>query len=1298
MKRTINIFAFLFAVMFSAYAGNVVVNPEGSTLLDVRTNTYEVMSFRNTISDIHFFEVGTKEGVFTQLQIEDYGYSLEVGNPKLPVLKQLFEVPVGAEMKVNITASTYKEYSLKELGITNFIIPAQKSVEKARDPYFENFVINTDTYQKNELLGQELVSVKYLGEKRAQRMARLEIAPIQYNPATGIIRVYDKIDAKIEFIGADIQATIQHKKELASPYYAAINSKLINNNFGAKELITTAPATYIIVSDPMFEDALQAFVDWKTKKGFNVVLALTNDPNVGNSTTSIHDYLQNFYDNPPTGYSPQTFVLLVGDVAQIPTYSGTSGGHVSDLYYMDYTGDIYPECYYGRFSATTLTELQPQIDKTLEHEQFLFPNSDFLGNVLMVSGVDSGNAPTYGNGQINYGTENYYNAEHAIYSHTILYPHSADPGITDSIITYFNEGISFANYTAHCGPSGWADPSFEISNIPSLTNEHMYPLVVGNCCSSVEFQTTCFGEEMLRADGKGALGYIGGSNSTYWDEDYWWGVGFKVVSANPVYEADHLGSYDRMFHDHGESIEDWYITQDQMLQGGNLAVTQSGSTRETYYYEIYHLMGDPSLMVYFGVPPMATATFSGLMPLGAETFTVNTNPYALVAISKDGVLRGAAVADATGLAEVPLTNPITVPGNADIVITGQNIEPFFGTIAVATPEGAYVLFDDVAIDDAAGNGNGNADYHEDVLLDVTLVNFGSETGTNLSATLSTDNTNVTITNNSATWSDIAPNSTGTTNGAFAFTVADLITEGEVVTFDLSITNGTDTWTSNFNISLHAPVISFASYTIDDASGNGNGKLDPGETVNLQLTASNSGSADAFNINGVLSSSNSYITINTSNNDFGNINAGAEATEIFEIEVSPAAPAGDIANFTIGLTADYGYDAEGTFTEVIGQIPVLIIDLDPNTSSGPAIQQAVENNEISVEYMTSFPENLSLYSSIFVCLGIYSDNHVLTDTEGQLLADYLNNGGNLYMEGGDTWAYNSATPVHPMFNISGDEDGSNDLSTVTGQAGTFAEGMEFAYSGENNWIDHISPLNGATLLFKNQAIDYGITIANDANTYKTIGASYEFGGLDDASSPSTKDELMNQYLTFFGLGNAPQPLTASFTASETTIVEGESITFTDYSTGNPTSWEWTFEGGDPATSTDQNPVVTYNDFGSYSVKLIVSNGTNSDTLVKADYIEVETTGINENSISGIEVFPNPFTNQLNVKYYLNENSDVRISILNTLGQEIEVIKDIADEENGQHIAVFNSGQYPEAIYFVNIQTNNFKTVKRVVLTK
>ncbi|HEY9113212.1 MAG TPA: PKD domain-containing protein, partial [Bacteroidales bacterium] len=83
-----------------------------------------------------------------------------------------------------------------------------------------------------------------------------------------------------------------------------------------------------------------------------------------------------------------------------------------------------------------------------------------------------------------------------------------------------------------------------------------------------------------------------------------------------------------------------------------------------------------------------------------------------------------------------------------------------------------------------------------------------------------------------------------------------------------------------------------------------------------------------------------------------------------------------------------------------------------------------------------------------------------------------------------------------------------------------------------------------------------------------------------------------------------PPVADFTASETDICVGAAIDFTDLSLYNPTSWEWTFEGGIPGTSTEQDPAgIVFPTQGTYDVTLWVSNNTGFDQLLKSKYIAV-----------------------------------------------------------------------------------------------
>ena len=81
------------------------------------------------------------------------------------------------------------------------------------------------------------------------------------------------------------------------------------------------------------------------------------------------------------------------------------------------------------------------------------------------------------------------------------------------------------------------------------------------------------------------------------------------------------------------------------------------------------------------------------------------------------------------------------------------------------------------------------------------------------------------------------------------------------------------------------------------------------------------------------------------------------------------------------------------------------------------------------------------------------------------------------------------------------------------------------------------------------------------------------------------------------------INASFSPSKLMILEGESVTFTDQSTGTPSAWNWVFEGGTPASSTDQNPTVVYNTYGIFDVSLTASLDNFSDIETKDDFITV-----------------------------------------------------------------------------------------------
>ncbi len=902
--------------------------------IEIKDQDNSGVTLKVKVGTMDLVPVQSKLGDFTLASIKGFARSHRVGEPNLPMANRIIAVPFGCNLTVDVIDFKVEEISLADYGITTPLVPVQKSVSKSANPDDIPFEWNQEVYETSGFYTLPAGEATVMGEMRGVRLARISVAPVEYNPAENTIKVYKEISVRVTYDNPDWFTTESKQEQHYSPFFKPIFDRIgsYNEIFGEKSDMTKYPVKYLIISDPMFEAQLQPFIEWKTQKGFNVVVAYTDD--IGTSTTAIKSYIQGLYNAGTTEDPAPSFVLFVGDDQQIPAFSGTSGSHISDLYYCEFTGDVIPEIYYGRFSAQTPALLQPQIDKTLEYEKYQMPDPSYLNEVIMIAGVDGSYADTYGNGQINYGTINYFNAAHGITSNTWLYPASDGSGVPAAIVSTMDDGVAFANYTAHCGHDSWSDPNVDTGDLAGLTNYHKYFTAVGNCCLSNTFgddySTPCWGETFLQLDSTGGIGYIGGSNSTYWDEDYWWGVGNgPIVGAGPTYEQTGLGAYDGTFHDHGEPVSDHYVTNDAMLFVGCLAVSEAGSSRETYYWEIYHLMGDPSVSTYMGVPTENTVSYPTALVLGQTDLSINADPGSYIGISYDGILYGAGYVDATGSIDITIT-PFLAPCPASIVITAQNKQPHIGTIQVIAPDGAYMVYDESDIDDYAGNGNGVVDYGETITLGVQLKNVGPDDAVAVSADLSTTDGYITITDGTELFGDIlGDNGTGYVSDAFAFDVAANIPDGHMVTFNLSMTDTNDsTWSSSFSVQAHAPTLSYLAVTVDDATGNNNGVFDPGETVDISVAIGNSGSGDANTVTAVLSETDSWVDLLDYDGSFDDIAPAGSAentTDLFTASADGSCPRGHEVTFQLDVSAIYGFSATLNFTMIIGDRVVFHTD-------------------------------------------------------------------------------------------------------------------------------------------------------------------------------------------------------------------------------------------------------------------------------------------------------------------------------------------------------------------------------------
>ncbi len=128
-----------------------------------------------------------------------------------------------------------------------------------------------------------------------------------------------------------------------------------------------------------------------------------------------------------------------------------------------------------------------------------------------------------------------------------------------------------------------------------------------------------------------------------------------------------------------------------------------------------------------------------------------------------------------------------------------------------------------------------------------------------------------------------------------------------------------------------------------------------------------------------------------------------------------------------------------------------------------------------------------------------------------------------------------------------------------------------------------------------------------NYYRPIYAgTYEITYFAQGYFPKTKSNVIafNRNTTYVHVQLAPGTLIADFTANTTSIPIGGTVDFTDQSYGNPIAWEWTFEGGNPATSSEQYPAgIQYSEAGKYFVTLEIFNDEDTSIITKENYINV-----------------------------------------------------------------------------------------------
>ncbi len=686
MKRISLLLVLALSTMF-ALAQNGRIDLRSTTRADITHSDFSSLRATFSYGSIESIKVNTERGTFSEIAIEGTYASGEIGTPELPATHELLAVPFGATPRVTVTSYSTTDYRLADYGIGT-ILPHQPSVRKDQRPEDVEFVYNTAAYQATRSLATAPeATIEVQGTMRGIRVGSLVVNPVSYNPVTNTLRVFNDIEVEVSFDGADQAETERMLLSTYSPYFNDVYRQMFNYRqildvYDDHPDLMAYPVHMIVIAPQDYVTALQPWLNWKIQKGFYVNLVTKEQ--AGSNYNAIRSYVQNLYTTGVNQGATPTFLVLVGDVAQIPNTTGSSSRKVTDLYYGSVDNDYFPDMFYSRMSAENTNQLTAIINKILQYEQYTMPDPTYLNNVTLIAGWDSSWTPRVGAPTVNYATTYYYNTAHGFTQVNSHVNQSQYSGCYNSLST----GIGFVNYTAHGDNNMWYDPQLTNSGVNQLTNTNKYFLAMGNCCLSGNFgySSTCFGEAMIRAENKAAYSYIGSCPNTYWYEDYYFGVGATtVMNQTPTLTNTATGVYDGIW------MDDTYHTVSSIVFLGNLAVcyahagSYQTSSSPTYYWQAYHVLGDGSIMPYRVNPSPNNVSHASTFPAGATTFQVSAQEGSYVAISQNNVLKGVALVPATGTVNVPVESGIT-SGQVRIVVTKPQRQPYIQDINVGSQQ------------------------------------------------------------------------------------------------------------------------------------------------------------------------------------------------------------------------------------------------------------------------------------------------------------------------------------------------------------------------------------------------------------------------------------------------------------------------------------------------------------------------------------------------------------------------------------------------------------------------------------
>ncbi|MBN2172322.1 MAG: carboxypeptidase regulatory-like domain-containing protein [Candidatus Krumholzibacteriota bacterium] len=790
------------------------------------------------------------------LSIAGGSYRGEAGQAGLPTLPRLVQVPDGAAVTARVLSAETERYSGYRL------LPIQP--EGA-----ESFVVDRDYYARPAPDAPPLVEAGPPAIMGGLRVAPLVFNPVAYDPVRGEIAVARRIEVELDFSGADTRNPAPARPRPVTASFDRLYRDAVVNYRGGD--VAAGPGTYLAVcpDDPAVIASLAPLLDWRRCQGYAVRLATLAE--TGATADSLTAHIQGIYD---TADPPLEFISLVGDangpVAVPCHYEQLTGWNgEGDHYYATLEGDDYlADAHVGRISVRSADELAMVVDKILDYETDppMNDTSWFTRAALIGDPTSSGMTCVYVNQWV----------KEQLLDHGYTRVDTIWAGnFSGFAYQHINAGVTAFGYRGF-----WYVSGITVGLIQSLTNGDRLCFALFPTCGTNSFaeDITARTEAFLRNPNGGGVGAAALAT-----------IGTETRPNNIYYQgvwqgAINLGDY-RLGVANTRGKTQLFIElgghQDHIAEGW--AVWAS-------------LIGDPATELWTGVPAVLVAHHPWSLPAGASsvpaTVTQGGAPCegVLVTLWKDDEVSASALTDAAGRVNLSLAG--ATPGAVHLTARKHNHLPYRGEVTLGAA-GAYLGVADTEVDDddlggSAGNGDGVLEPGETIELRLALANLGTSPLAGVTATLSTNDPQVTITDNTEDFGAIDAGATAWCLEDFDLVVDPAAPDGHRIDLNVQATAGADSWTSLAQLTVSAPALAADSI----AWSGGGGELDPGESGVLVLRLRNLGSRAATEIAATLLCEDPWVTVTDPDAAYGDLPPGAAGTgDAFGLALSPESFAG-----------------------------------------------------------------------------------------------------------------------------------------------------------------------------------------------------------------------------------------------------------------------------------------------------------------------------------------------------------------------------------------------------------------------